>query len=520
MYSIPYTNIEAQDDLQNRAELLFTRLEEPMYQPAHIFTVESGGWPGDWEGRTILALTMLTQITGREPAYLDEIVAKLEDNVNEKGYLRQMLPDGDVDEQQLSGHSWLLRGLCEYYLLHKEDTSRSLPVLHRIEAIVQNLFLPATGRYIEYPIRPEDRVTDGKESGHIGKKVGHWYLSSDTGCAYIPLDGLSQAYVLLAQESDDTALVERLQTLLREMVTGFYAIPFLEISVQTHATLTGCRGILRLYEQDKDPEKLAFVEKIFALYQAEGMTANYANYNWFGRPEWTEPCAVIDSFMVAAQLFQHTAKPEYAALAQRILYNGLYAGERANGGFGTDTCLGAAEKPDSHILACSSYEAYWCCSMRGGEGLAAVSRYSLLEQDEHTAWILYPVSGIYTVCGVKLRVDTKYPLDDTVTIHVLENPQKQPLTLRMQDMPYVTPQCVHSWDTQAIPQVGETQTWHMQSILHTEAPVGNHAIAGSILYYGNMILGTGKDTWDLKPLMLRYQQTAEEIQSQKLRIIF
>lgn len=512
MHFIPYTNFTAEGEIQTRADLLFTRLEGPMYQPEQIFTIESGGWPGDWEGRTILALTMLTQITGREPLYLDEIVARLEENVNEKGYLRQMLPDGDVDEQQLSGHSWLLRGLCEYYLLHHHTF-----VLHRIEAIVRNLFIPVTGRYAEYPILPEDRVTDGKESGHIGKKVGHWYLSSDTGCAYIPLDGLSQAYVLLQKESDDPALVEQLKALLDEMVTGFTNIPFLEISVQTHATLTGCRGILRLYEQDGDTGKLAFVEKIFALYQAEGMTANYANYNWFGRPEWTEPCAVIDSFMVAAQLYQYTGKVGYAEISQRILYNGLYAGQRANGGFGTDTCLGAMDKADSHILACSSYEAYWCCSMRGGEGLAAVSRYSILAKDDHTAVILYPIAGVYTVCGIKLRVDTKYPLEDTVTIQILENPQNLPLTIQMQEMPYVTPKCTHSWK---IPQAGETQSWHMQADLHTEKPVGNHAIAGNILFYGNMILGTDSDRLAFTPLMLRYLQTEQEIQARKLRIVF
>lgn len=512
MHFIPYTNVKAEEDIQVRAELLFDRLEGPMYQPAQIFTIESGGWPGDWEGRTILALSLLTQITKREPVYLDEIVERLEDNVNEKGYLRQVLTDGDVDEQQLSGHSWLLRGLCEYYLLHHTKT-----VLHRIEAIVRNLFIPVTGRYAEYPILPEDRVQDGKESGHIGKKVGHWYLSSDTGCAYIPLDGLSQAYILLKQESDDHALVEKLKTLLSEMVENFYAIPFLEISVQTHATLTGCRGILRLYEEDGDTEKLSFVEKIFDLYQKEGMTANYANYNWFGRPEWTEPCAVIDSFMVAAQLYQYTAKPEYAELAQRILYNGLYAGQRANGGFGTDSCLGAKEKPDSHVLRCSAYEAYWCCSMRGGEGLAAVSCYSILEKDAHTAVILYPISGVYTVCGVTLRVETEYPLKDIVTIHVLENPQDLPLTIQLQETPYAKPQCRSLWSA---PQAGETQVWCMQPVLHTEKPIGSHAIDGNILYYGNMILGSDSTMLAFTPLMLRYKQTEQEITSQKWRIIF
>ena len=312
MRFLSYDSVLARGEIAARASLLYARLEGTMYRPDTIFTVETAGWPGDWEGRTILALTMLAQSTGKEPAYLDEIVEQLDAHCNEKGYMRQILPDGDVDEQQLSGHGWLLRGLCEYFLFRQNDPSRSELVLRRIQEIVQNLFLNASGRYVEYPILPEERVDDGKESGHIGRKVGHWYISSDTGCAYIPLDGLSQAYVLLREYSSDIELAEKLKVLLDEMVMYFYTIPFLEIKVQTHATLTACRGLLRLYEYDRDPKKLAFVEKIFKLYTEEGMTANYANYNWFGRPEWTEPCAVIDSFMLAAQLYKHTYKQMYA----------------------------------------------------------------------------------------------------------------------------------------------------------------------------------------------------------------
>ena len=557
MRFLPFDSVCARGEIGARAGLLFARLEDSMYRPDTIFTIESGGWPGDWEGRTILALTMLAQTTGKEPAYLDEIVERIGENCNEKGYMRQILPDGDVDEQQLSGHSWLLRGLCEYYLYRKQDAAISEPVLKRIEAIVENLFLNTAGRYNEYPIRPEDRVEEGKESGHIGKKVGHWYLSSDTGCAYIPLDGVSQAYILLDQYSSRRDLVAQLQALLEEMVANFYTIPFLEICVQTHATLTGCRGILRLYEHDRDPVKLEFVRKIFKLYCAEGMTANYANYNWFGKPEWTEPCAVIDSFMLAAQLYAHTGKMQYAEKAQRILYNALYAGQRANGGFGTDTCTGAVSKPDSHLLACSAYEAYWCCSMRGGEGLAAVSRYSILEGENNTAVMLYPAEGIYTVHGVKLLVRTSYPLGDTVTVRILENPNRISLDLKLQPTNfaqiasfgsnysmYQHDRIHNTFLPGDAPEAGNSITWIMNHKLHLEKPEGNHNGDKSMLFYGNLLLGTGSgeipfsfipdpekterrgNSWfyennlEFVPLMNRYLQTPEAIAGDKIQILF
>lgn len=541
MRYLSFDNVCARGEIGARAGLLYSRLETPMYRPEMIFTVETAGWPGDWEGRTILALTMLAQTTGKEPAYLDAIVEQLENHCNEKGYMRQILENGDVDEQQLSGHSWLLRGLCEYYLYRHNET-----VLHRIEAITRNLFLNASGRYNEYPVRPEDRVEDGRESGHIGKKVGHWYLSSDTGCAYIPLDGISQAYILLDRYSADRSLVAQLKVLLEEMVVNFYAIPFLEINVQTHATLTGCRGILRLYEHDGDPEKLNFVKRIFKLYCDEGMTANYANYNWFGKPEWTEPCAVIDSFMLAAQLYAHTEKMQYAEKAQRILYNGLYAGQRANGGFGTDTCTGATNKVDRHLLKCSSYEAYWCCSMRGGEGLAAVSRYCILEKDNNTATILYPVEGIYTVHGVKILIQTSYPLENTITVKILENPDHIHLNIALQYTNYavVTSTC-YSYGVQNgdIPEKGDTIVWTLKPKLHTETPEGNHCSSGRLLFYGNMILGTvitgsskllpdldklekngnhwlSDDGTEYYPLLNRYLENEQTISSQSIQILF
>lgn len=548
MRFLSYDSVLARGEIAARASLLYARLEGTMYRPDTIFTVETAGWPGDWEGRTILALTMLAQSTGKEPAYLDEIVEQLDAHCNEKGYMRQILQDGDVDEQQLSGHGWLLRGLCEYFLYRREDPVRSEQMLHRIRAIVQNLFLNAAGRYAEYPILPEERVEGGKESGHIGRKVGHWYISSDTGCAYIPLDGLSQAYVLLREYAIEEELIEQLKALLDEMVMHFYAIPFLEIKVQTHATLTACRGLLRLYEYDRDPKKLAFVQKIFKLYTDEGMTANYANYNWFGRPEWTEPCAVIDSFMLAAQLYRHTHKQMYAELVHKILYNGVFSSQRPNGGFGTDTCTGAESITDAEFLACSCYEAYWCCSMRGGEGLASVSRYSLLEWTPeevqqtngfpNTVEVLYPMDGIYTVHGVKLMVRTDYPMPGKITFRILENPGNKPLTLAFPAMQHIQEpgQCLISFCS------GEVVR-DVKVDLHLEDTAGNNNGTGKILYAGYQILGCAEENrktgipdvnslvqsgknWTAPdgtvyiPISERYLDTPEGIQHKKIQIIW
>ena len=156
----------------------------------------------------------------------------------------------------------------------------------------------------QYPARPSERVLKGEAIGHrAGQRVGAWISSTDIGCAFLALDGLSQAYELLGWPE--------LGELLEEMVEQFATLDLLALSCQTHSTLSALRGILRLYRITRDgitrneiagegiageERLLALARTIYATYRREGMTENYANYNWFGRPDWTEPCAVIDSF--------------------------------------------------------------------------------------------------------------------------------------------------------------------------------------------------------------------------------
>lgn len=41
------------------------------------------------------------------------------------------------------------------------------------------------------------------------------------------------------------------------------------------------------------------------------MTENYENFNWFQRPEWTETCAVVDSYQLTLDLWKHTSETKY-----------------------------------------------------------------------------------------------------------------------------------------------------------------------------------------------------------------
>lgn len=405
MKSAERKNITLTGDLAFRTGRNYTRLESPMYRPEDIFGSDKLGWPGDWEGRTLLALCLNESLSGRKAAYLDLIVEALDSQWNELGYLKEIYPEGVINEQQLSGHNWLLRAILELYIEKKDEKFRTMA-----KRIVENLYLPLRGHFSRYPVAPGSRSLEGGAAGHITGQIDHgWQLSSDIGCAFISYDSLAQYYQLFGGDS--------LKELLDEMFETFSSIDFVASSVQTHATLSALRGILRYYEASSQAKLLAFAEKLFALYLKEGITENYANYNWFGRPYWTEPCAIVDSYMVAMNLFRVTKKAEYVAVANKIYYNALLASQRHNGGFGCDMCSGTEESDVFLQVKEGLYEAYWCCSMRGAEGLcSAASNAVLLDGD--SIYVADYVSGEFRVDKLTVEIKSRYPYENCAAVCV------------------------------------------------------------------------------------------------------
>ena len=143
--------------------------------------------------------------------------------------------------------------------------------------------------------------------------------------------------------------------------------------MQTHATLSATRGVLRMYSVTKKVEYLEAAVKIFDIYVNNGMTENYANFNWFSRSDsWTEPCAIVDSWICAFELFKFTDNYFYISLANKIYRNALCYAERVNGGFGCDKCVTPSQKFLMPNGGANLTEAFWCCTMRGAEGLASI----------------------------------------------------------------------------------------------------------------------------------------------------
>jgi uncharacterized protein len=381
------------DDLWVRLSRNYTRLEEQKYWPANVYQREGGArrWPGDIEGRTLLSWTLLSRATGRAPRFLEEMLERWPDEVNERGYFGHDYGEL-ISEQQLSGHGWMLRALAELDCDRPDLGSRALA-----EPIVERLFLPTRDSYAGYPIDPKGREEAGEYAGTHLTQVGRWILSTDVGCFAIGMAGLVDA---VGRFGDDRAA-----HLADEMIDRFLEIDLLAIRAQTHATLSGCRGLLRRADQTGRDDLVTAAAERFDLYRDFGLSETYANLNWFGRPQWTEPCAVVDSIMVAMDLWRRSGDPHYLEFAQLAYFNGLGHGQRANGGFGCDNCPGADGETD---LFFKTTESHWCCTMRGSEGLARISEYQVAH-DADTIVLPFGLPGRIRTGGMDLVIGSDYP---------------------------------------------------------------------------------------------------------------
>ena len=394
---VPLDAIRTGGELATRIDRNFDRLEDDMYRPDSVFHSRLWlEWPGDAQGRIVLGLVCDARASGREPLYLKTILDHYPQFMNGQGYFGPVF-DGTLNEQQLSGNGWVLRGLCEYYEWTKDPVA-----LDRIRAIVDGLFMHGKGLFKDYPIDPANRRKNlGDAIGEIVYNDAQWILSSDIGCVFIGMEGLIHAYKLIGGNE--------LKELIDELIARFLEVDLVGIRAQTHASLTACRGLIRYAEITGDESLIPEVQKRWELYRQYGMTAGFQNYNWFCRYDtWSEPCAVVDSYMVAVQLWQHTGDPKYLDQAELIYSNGLCHDQRENGGFGCDFC------PSVHThrydLAVRTDEASWCCTMRGSEGLSSAASYAFFRDGKDLVVPFYRDCSL-DLDGFRLSEKTNYPFD-------------------------------------------------------------------------------------------------------------
>lgn len=502
---VDFESINIKGELSTRIHKNFDRLEEDMYQPDSIFKSQlAESWPGDAQGRVVLGLVLDARASGRKPLYLEQILDAYPSEINEEGYFGPVF-NGTINEQQLSGNGWVLRGLCEYYEWTGDEKARAM-----IEDIVDNLFMKGKGMYSSYPIDPEGRKKNlGDAIGEIVYSEDRWILSSDIGCIFIGMEGLIHAYKILGRSD--------MQDVIEELIELFLKIDLVAIRAQTHASLTACRGLIRYSELTGRHELIDEAAKRWDLYLQYGMTENYENYNWFQRYNtWSEPCAVVDSYMVAMQLWKHTGRAEYIDQAELIYYNGLCHSQRWNGGFGCD--FGPGEARHTHDISVRTDEAHWCCTMRGAEGLARAVAYSYFTEGNRLYIPFFRESELRIPIGnseLSLSQHTEYPFGESAQFEIEEAPRreislllrlpvhtsKHRLSINGEEIPYTT-EGNFAVLTRRF-EAGDIIEWSfdMMDIWLNKAVNDDNTIAGTErAFHGVLLMGKEDGSEELTPL--------------------
>lgn len=405
-------------ELQQRMQTLWQRLQEPLYQYQGIITCSTHAeCPGDWYGRTLLALVLLSRSLKADTSPAEILLQRLPEQMNRKGYYGEKVADIHYDETKVASHNFLLRSLCAAY-----EWTHDQALLDRVDTIVQKLFLPLRRSIHTYPdhLQRQNIETPDALIGMQAGRVGRWRLCTDTGVLFFSLDGLAHALSLTLQP--------QWRDLVDTMISRFAELDLLHIKAQTHSTLTTSRALLRLYRLYGDRHYLDLARDRYELYRTHAWTQDLQNYNWFRRPQWTEGCAIIDSFMVAMSLWQETAASRYLHDAHLIYYTAMRHNQWPNGGYGTTNCLGA----DNSLHLQHGEEATWCCTMRGGEGLAAAMQWSYLYDPHHLVIPFYCDSQArlrFPDGTLHLRQRTRYPYQGECLLDIIDTTVKQAKTV-------------------------------------------------------------------------------------------
>lgn len=408
-----FDEIRCQGDLRVRAQMSFDRLHDPLFQYPNIAQhTRNDPYPGDFIGRIILGLVQLGQVLGKEPVYLAEIIQGLQNELlNPQGYLGKVQKNGAFDEIQISGHQFFLRGLCDYYQWKPDPAIQQI-----IERTIRNLLIPLAQEIESYPLGEQRKnLKAGNEIAMDAGRVGNWQLSTDTCQIFMVLDGMTHAAQLFP--------APELKNAIKKLIRFYVQINLIEIQAQTHAMLSALRGILRYSEMTGDTQYLDFVKDRFEAYKKHAWTENFENYNWFGRPTHTEGCAIIDSFLLATELWQVTRNAGYLHDAHRIYYNGMLQNQWINGGFGVNSCVG----PNQNLFLQHKVEATWCCTMRGSEGLAKAIQYNYFYDTQNIYIPFYHDNRVtlkFDEGDLVLELTSRYPFQGEIELSVVASSLK------------------------------------------------------------------------------------------------
>jgi len=441
-----------------------------------------GGWAqkdcvGHESGHYLSACALMYASTGdgemkRRVDYLVSEMAKVQEKHGD-GYAGSMRPE--IWKKAFSGDivadAWgMCGGYVPWYVLHK--TYAGL-----IDAYVNagnKQALEVACKFADWAKKGTDNLNDEQfqkmlscEFGGMNEVLANLYA----------LTG-NKNYLLLARRFDHKAIVDPLAE-KKDELTGKH------VNTQVPKIL----GSARLYEltgQPRDATIAGFFwdRAVNARSFAPGGVDLRERFCTPGeeatRLGWNncETCAVYNLLKLTRLLFGWQPDAAFMDYYERALYNTILGSQDPDsGGFTYFNSL----KPGHFKIYSVPFDSMWCCV---GSGVENHSKYgdTIYYHNEDTLWVnlFIPSELDWKDKGVKIRLETKFPEEDTVTIAVSAvKPQKFAVNIRV---PYWVTQGLQvavngqKQTVEAKPQSYLTlsRTWKDGDTIKVQLPMGLH----------------------------------------------
>ena len=199
--------------------------------------------------------------------------------------------------------------------------------------------------------------------------------------------------------------------------------------LHSHGYLTTLRGVLDLYEYDRNKEHFKYVINAYnELILSEDYTIYGSVREYFGnRGNRDEGCSTADFIRLSLRLYKLTKDVSYLERAEFGLYNALYFNQFFTGDFGHHTFDNTSSY--SNIFNA----AWWCCTMSGLRAMQIIQNDYFLENTGGQLRINLYIDTEYTDENVSLslkkgRMDNEFHSFDIMIGRFDEI--KQPFLLR------------------------------------------------------------------------------------------
>jgi hypothetical protein len=150
--------------------------------------------------------------------------------------------------------------------------------------------------------------------------------------------------------------------------------------LHSHGYLTTLRGVLELYEFDRNVTHFEFVKNAYdELVESDDFTLYGSVREYFGiKGERDEGCATADFIRLSLHLYRLTRNLQYLERAEFAMYNALYFNQFITGDFGHHTFDGISSHSNTFNAA------WWCCTMAGLRAMQIIKRDGFIESRNDT----------------------------------------------------------------------------------------------------------------------------------------